>query len=487
MPQLGPVIATYSNEPDYKARQSAQLGQLLGAFASSLRRRHDERKQREDAEVNQFLDYAAKDPSAVSPDYASYIKTKYKDRPELLAVVDAIGNRGQLARDMEGSYKSWQQKADEIWGRLQESRAHADAMPDSLPSWYGPMANTAKKAVQGHLASYDEDSIYQEAAKSMSPSEREKAMTYAHLNKRGFPEISMGYEVDPSQLTEAARTLMAAAGTTDATKVADQIRQTLNVAPRQGLLAEKTHLADEDIREATEKGVVERDTDAAKAVLNEKAERLRQTGVAGLENLRHGHDVSEEAQKHGNTLSEIAAREAGSGKATKNETLAAKIQRWQNTSVTEYDKRMHAAVVDAGGQQEHAKAKKAFLGAEGARPRTLNQVQSKQIEQDVTTLKGAGLVADGEEESLALRIAGHYNSITARYNTKSPTEALNQAVLEETLTGAVNKLAASGQAPGLADPHKRTEAMRRMRDRFYALRRAGKSREEALRGILEAP
>lgn len=488
---LGPVIATYQ-DPNYRADQNAKLAAMIGGLAAAFKRRRDEKRQRNDAALAQFLQFASKDPELAAGGYGEAIKKRLaSDNPEVAPLVDALANRGKLAQSMKEGYDAWLQEADRMWTAVQDSRDHAAAQPDTIPSWHGPIPNVAKGAVLQQIDQFQPDQIFFEAAKKLPPSKRAAAQAYAKAHEQPFPALPMGYQVDLSKLPANVQAEMAARGTTDPTQVADEVEQLLNLKARRGVTEEKTHLTNEDIREAEAKSKLAKEELGLKGEQALKMENLGFQHNVAEENLKHGHDLSEDASRYAHTMSEIAARDAASGHtASDQKTLAGKLQKWQNESVMEYDNRLRAAVVDAGGSKEHAKAKKEFLAGEGMRPRKLTTPQAKQVEADLSVL---GISPD-DAESAAMRIASRYNAITSRDSKKDPTAALNEATLEEAVNSYLNT-----SAPELAnDPQAWDAIAAQLRQRFYSLRRGNVRRDDALKivaqrgldpvpGVREAP
>jgi hypothetical protein len=465
------VLASYET-PGYREQQAQTLGNVIGMAVQAYRRRQDEKRAQDLAAINQFLDLAAKRPEMAAGQYGQEILKRYGQRyPEIVPLVGALSEPGKRIQEMEGAGKKWLSKADELWNEINARKTEIANQDSWVPgAWGVPYPNVAKMKAMAEMSNVDPNQVYLGAAQKLKPSERYAAQGWAKSQQGEFPDIGMGWIADPSKMPPELQALMGVEGTSDPTRVRDDWRALRGLAPRTGVQEETTFRTDEALREMREREKELRKTHAEASDL-----RVRE------EKLRHGHNIDEEAAKHAHVMAQVAARQADDGDADSSKALSAKVLKWQGGSLTEYDNRLKTTLSgEPGGEKgTQSKIKKAFLDANGMRPRRLNPAQGKQIERETAALVKAGIVAPEEAESFALLAASRFNAISAREPRKETQAALNQALMEE----AIGRSLTAQGVPEAEMP----EAHGRVRARFFDLRKRGLGRQEALQQAVTVP
>lgn len=498
------ILATYQ-DPNWRAQQNQNAGALLALAVQTFQRRREERKQKDLAAVQQFLDFASKNPELAAGPYGAAVKQKYGAQfPELAPMVDSLAQRGQRLNEMESAGQQWLQTADQMAQAHEREKQLWDSQADTIPTGGGPMPaipNVAKLVKQAELAAYDPNQVYLHAAESLKPSERYAAQAWAKSHQSAFPDLSMGWTPDPGKMSPEIQALAAAFGTSDLTKLRPQVEQLLNLAPREGIQQEITYRTNEGVREKradVDENI--REATAKQGLDIGEAEKKSKLSVSE-ENLRHAHHVNEVAVGHSASMAEIAARHADDGAASKDKPLSSRLLSWQKESVGEYDKRLKVAL-EGAPEGAKIKAKKEFIAKEGLRPREMSPPLAKQVESELAGLEQMGLIDPQEKEAVALRVAGRFNALTGspRPGTKptvkssglfggtktetpapiaqsDPQAAVNEALMDEAIDAAVAK------DPTLPQEF-RTQARETIKAQFFKLRKAGVPRQEALRRAL---
>lgn len=408
----GRLLGT-TTDPNYQANKYAQMGQIIGLAMQAFRQRQEKRKSRELAEIELFLNQAGKNPDLATT-WGPKLKAYEGTLPGISAIVDSLANRQQRAADIEAGGAAFMDRTQAIEDGLKRAGEAVLGMPDTEMIAGIPVPSLSKMAGQQFLASQSPEQAPMLAVAQMPVRQRYAAQAWANQNKVPFPELPVGYRPDPTRMPADVQALMAASATNDPSAVKDGVLQLIGLAPRPGVMGEKTHSTDEDIRLAEEKHENSRELQGGRFAESEQGRRARE---------------AEEARRHANRLSEISARAAGGGKK-KGGGLAGELVAVAETGVKDYDERFKLTMrgESVGEDGGAVPTKKAFVKKNGTRPKALPPAYARRIEAKLDQWVKSGAVPKDLCDEVGVQVVGEYQALTAR--GKTPEQALLEALKE---------------------------------------------------------
>lgn len=204
---------TFGNlDPYHRHRQLERLGEGLSLFMQVRQQKQAERDRERQQALSRFFELAEKMPEVAAQAGPDIVRRYGKDVPELQGMVDWLQNQGKVRQRLQSAGERYLQTADQL---AQRNEARATTPGQGPLAGISPFANAPQLANVPSAATAPgqpgSDLAFVEAARTLSPSDRQAAELWAKQEGVPFPERFQPSPFDPYEdLTQKGRGLLAA-------------------------------------------------------------------------------------------------------------------------------------------------------------------------------------------------------------------------------------------------------------------------------------